>query len=67
MAARVEHVAARIVERQAQAKAQALLHFGYALFDFFRRQQIEPPELIVGTEVSPGRAFRSFFPAVLVK
>ena len=56
MAARVEHVAAGIVERQAEAEGDALSHLGRRLQPLFRRQKIDPPELIVGPEIAPVRA-----------
>ena len=61
MAARVEHVAARVVERQAQAEGQALAHFGDALLHLLRREQVQPAELVVGPEIAPGRASGRFF------
>ena len=53
---------ARPVERQAQAKCLADLHLGDALEHLVRRQQIEPPLLIVGAEVAPVRALRPLRP-----
>jgi hypothetical protein len=63
MAPRVEQVAARIIQRQAQAEHQAFLHFGDALLHLLRCQQVQPSELIVRSEVPPGRALGPVFPA----
>src|SRR6266487_3160454 len=62
MAARVERIAARIVERQAETEAQALAHLGDALLDLFGRQQVEPAELVVRAEIAPGRALGPLLP-----
>ncbi len=63
VAARVEHVAAGIVERQRQAEAQPLLHLGDALEHLPGRQQVEAPQLVVGPPIAPGRAGRAALPA----
>jgi hypothetical protein len=62
MAARVEHVAARVVERQAEAEAQSLAHLGDALSHFGGRDQVHAAELIVGAEVAPVRPVRPALP-----
>jgi len=65
VAARIQLVAARIVERQRQAENQAFAHLCNTLLHFFRREQVEPPDLVVRTEVAPGRAGRPLLPAGL--
>ena len=52
-AARVEHRAAREVQRQAQVKAQALFDLGHALQDFGGGEQIHAAKLIVWAKVAP--------------
>ncbi len=56
LATRIEDAAARIVERHREAERQALAHLGDALLHLLGRDQVEPAELIVGTEVAPGGA-----------
>ena len=63
MAARVDHRAARIIERQAEAENPSFLHLGDAFEHLFRGQQIEPADLILGTPISPSRAWRAALPA----
>ena len=62
VAPRVEHVAAGIVERQAQAERKAFADFRDALLDLVRRKQVEAPELVVRPEIPPGGAFRPPLP-----
>ena len=63
-AARVQHIAAREVEREAQAERYSFLHLGNALDHLLRRDQVEAAELIVVAPVAPGRSFRAMFPAL---
>src|SRR6185436_3901067 len=63
VAPRVEQIAAWIVQRQAQAEHQTFFHFGDALLDLLRRQQVQPSELIVRAEIAPGGTLGSLFPA----
>ena len=66
VAARIQHVAAGIVERQAEAKRQAFAHFGDTLLHLLRRQQIDAAALVVCTEVAPVRAGGALLPARFV-
>ena len=59
MARWMQHVAARIVQRQAQAERAAVAHFGHALPHLLRRDQVQPTQLVVRAEVSPGGAGRA--------
>jgi hypothetical protein len=63
MAARVQHVAARVVERQAQAEHAALLDFGNSFANLLRVDQVQSTELVVGAEVAPVRSGRALLPA----
>ena len=63
-AARVQHVAARQVERQAEAEGKAFLHFGDAFQHLLGRDEVQPAELIVIAPIAPGRAFRAMLPAL---
>ena len=63
MAARVEQVAAGVIQRQAQAEHLAFLDLGDALFHFLRRQQVQSSELVIRPEVAPGRTLGPVFPA----
>src|SRR3546814_12961945 len=65
MAARVELGAARQVERQAEAEADALPHLGDALQHLLPRQQDEPSELVVRPEIAPGRPLGPVLPPPL--
>src|SRR5882672_10002864 len=67
MAARIEHVAARQVEWKTEAERATLAHLGSTLPHLLGGQQVEPAELIVGTEVAPCRARRALLPAWLVR
>src|SRR5882672_11147376 len=67
MAARIEHVAARQVEWKTEAERATLAHLGSTLSHLLGGQQVEPAELIVGTEVAPGRTRRALLPAWLVR
>jgi hypothetical protein len=62
MAARVELVPARVVERERQAEHEAFAHLGDRLLHLFGREEIEPPDLVVGTEVAPGGACGTVLP-----
>jgi hypothetical protein len=53
MAARVEEIAAGIVERQAETEGQSLADLGDALSDLFRCQEVQAAELVVGAEIAP--------------
>ena len=59
----VEHVAARVVERQAQAERAAVAHLGHALAHLLGRQQVETAKLVVGPEIAPRGAGWSLHPA----
>src|SRR4029077_16135839 len=63
-AARVEHVAAGVIERQTEAGAQPFLAFGHPLLDLVGSEQIEAPELIVRSPISPRGTFRTVFPSL---
>ena len=63
-APRVQHIAARQVERQAEAERQAFLHLGDAFEHLRRRDEVQPAELIVVTPIAPGRAFGTVLPAL---
>ena len=63
IAVRVQRVAAGIVEWQAERKAQAITHLGHALQHLLAREQIQPPELVVHTKVTPRRTFGALLPA----
>ena len=63
MAARIELVAAGIIERQRETEAPAVLHLGDALQHLLGRDEVEAPQLIVGTEIAPGGAGRSALPS----
>ena len=64
VATRVEHVAAGIVERQAQAERQPLAHLGDALAHLLRGDQVETTELVVGPELAPVRSLRAPRPSL---
>ena len=53
VAARVDCVAARIVERQAEAERHAFADLGRGAAHALGRQQVEPAELIVRAELAP--------------
>ncbi len=55
----VEGGAAREVERQAEAEADAGLDLAHALEDLLRREQVDAAELVVVAPVAPGRAVRA--------
>ena len=61
---RIKDVAPRVVERQAQAKTVARLDLRHALQHFCRREQVEPPQLIIQTKFAPVGSCRSVFPAL---
>ena len=63
VAPRVELVAAGTVERQAEAEDDALAGLGQAPPHLLRRQQVQPPALIIGPELAPVRSVRSLPPA----
>src|SRR5579883_17533 len=63
MAARVEKIAARVVERQAEAEAPPLANLGDALQHLDRRQQVEPAQLVVRPEIAPVRSWRALLPS----
>ena len=63
LAVGVEGAAARVVQRQAERKAQAFLHLGHALAHLGWRQQVEAAQLVIGAEVAPGRSCRALLPA----
>ncbi len=54
--ARVQDVAARQIQRQAEAEGQALPHLGDALAHLLGGEQVQAPQLVVGAEITPGRA-----------
>ena len=56
MAARIEHVAARQVQRQRQAEDLAGAHFAHGLQHFFFGQQVQAADLVVRSEIAPGRS-----------
>src|SRR5690242_6980941 len=66
VAARIEDVAAGIVERQAEAEAAPLAHLGDALEELLAGQEIEATELVVDPEIAPGRAGWSVLPTRIV-
>ncbi len=66
VAARVEHVAAGIVERQRQAEADALLHLGHALQHLLARHVVHAPALVVGAELAPVGARGSVLPSLVI-
>jgi hypothetical protein len=61
VAPRIEHVAARKIQRQAQAERDAFMHFGHALADLRGRDQVHAALLVVGAShpSSSGRALSS--------
>src|SRR5690606_23655161 len=63
MAARIERVAARQVQRQAEAEGPALAHLRHALAHLVRVDEVEATELVVGTEIAPGGSFGPVDPA----
>ena len=67
--ARVQHVAAGIVERHRQAEGLALLDLGDALFDFGGGDLVHAAELVVAPVVAPrrlsGRRFQRFCSAIV--
>src|SRR5437667_404716 len=56
IAPRIEDVAAGVIERHREAEGAAFRHLGDTLLDLLRGHQIEPPKLVVGAEIAPGRA-----------
>ena len=64
VAPRVEHVAARVVERQRQAERAALLHLGHALQHLLARHVVHAPARIVGAELAPVRPRGPLLPAL---
>ena len=67
MAARVQHVAAGIVERHGQAEGLALLHLGDALLDLGGGELVHAAELVVGPVVAPRRVLGPPLPALLLR
>jgi hypothetical protein len=53
-ASRVQHIAARHIQGQAQVEGQARFDLGHALQHFFRGQQVHAAVLVVRAEVAPG-------------
>jgi hypothetical protein len=64
IAARIEHRAAGIVERQREAEGLALLHLGDALQHLLARHVVHPPALIVVAEFAPVGARRLLLPSL---
>ncbi|MBI5719959.1 MAG: hypothetical protein HZC37_19980 [Burkholderiales bacterium] len=62
-AARVHRLAARHVQRQAQAEGAADLHLGDALQHFLGRDQVHAAALVVGAEFAPVAPCRGVRPA----
>src|SRR5262249_49221290 len=58
-------VAGGKVEREAQAEADAFLHFGDALEQLLAGNEVQAAALVVGAEIAPVRSFGSPFPALL--
>jgi hypothetical protein len=63
LAARIEHAAARIVERQRERERDAFLHLGDALQHLLARHEIHAPALVVRAELAPVGARRPVLPA----
>src|ERR1700674_5787968 len=63
VAARIQQVAAGVVERKAQAEIQTFAHLGHAAPQSLGRQQVESADLIVGPEVAPVRTVGTVLPA----
>jgi hypothetical protein len=64
LAERIEHAAARLVERMRQAEHLARLHFLERGQAPPGGQQIQPPALIVFPELAPVRSLGTVFPAL---
>src|SRR5450759_479228 len=62
--ARVDFVAAGVIQRQRQAKTHSRLHLGHTLQHFLRRDQVHAAALVVGAKIAPIRAGRALFPSV---
>ena len=62
--ARAQHVAARPVERQAQAERDPFANLAHARPHALGRQEVQAAELVVGPEVAPVRSFRSAAPSL---
>ena len=62
--ARVQHVAAGIVERQRQAERETFLHLGDALQHLLAGNVIHPPALVVRAEFAPVGTGRALLPAL---
>ena len=62
VAALVQGRAAGVVERQAQAEADAGLDLAHALEDLLGGEQVDAAELVVVAPVAPGRAGRALLP-----
>ena len=60
----IKRGAARVIERQRQAEAQTLLHFGDALQHFLARHQVHAAALIVRSELAPIRSCRPLLPTL---
>src|SRR3546814_3716311 len=63
MAAGIEHVAARQVQRQRQAECLAGADLARTLEHLRFGQQVEPAQLVVGAVVAPVRALGTLLPA----
>jgi hypothetical protein len=63
-APRIEHAAARVVERQRQAERPPLGDLGDALQHLVAGHVVHATALIVGAELAPVRAGRPVFPAL---
>ncbi|GAN72585.1 hypothetical protein Apmu_0011_32 [Acidiphilium multivorum AIU301] len=59
----VQQVAARKIERQAEAEHEPLPDLGHSLENLFPGDQVETPPLIVGSEIAPVRSLRPMAPA----
>jgi hypothetical protein len=64
--ARVDDVAAGVVQRQRQAEIFPDFDLRDALQNLLRGYQIEPTKLIVGAEIAPGGTLRTANPARIV-
>ena len=59
----MEDIAAGIVEGQREAERAAFADFGDALKHLLGRDQVEPPNLVIGAELAPVRLIRPVAPS----
>ena len=61
-----QHIATGIVQRQTEAKSNAVLDFPNRAQARFRRQQVHPTKLVVRAKIAPVGSFRAIFPARVI-